>query len=255
MHIAAFVELACPRNFGDEPVIFYIYHLRYVDDPIQFFNNAFDSLQQNTTGTSLVVFNTGLHFNEETEFSDYIRVAVNDWVGIAKNRSDHFIFAYRETSAQHFNTPDGTHNAELLGGVKPKNLKFLHSYPSLAALRAGLLKNNNENDKIIAKHGPFLHENLDLELRCVPISPDRLYSNNWRNRIFLDFLTKADKSSQIQIIRFYNITRGRHDFHKGSFFPQDCTHYALVAPMLWLPVWDQMYKIFHNRMIALQRKP
>ena len=103
--------------------------------------------------------------------------------------------------------------------------------PTFAAQR-------NSNEKALLKA-------VDESYSCVPVrSHKQLESQNWRGALLQEVLDELRLRDSIPVIPFFNLTAARHDLHSRA--QKDCSHYC-QAPLLWLPVWDNLVRIYKER--------
>lgn len=125
---------------------------------------------------------------------------------------------------------------------------FLIQYLDSSRPLNDLLEENNIkvviNDKEFYLYHPQNYPETDF-YGCKPIDNlEALYEQDILNRIAVKEI--EDSKLKIGIIYFHNITAGRWDLHQSSYGVYgDCTHFC-NTPLLWQPVWNQIYRLYNE---------
>ena len=211
--------------------IFQVVHLNIIEDTEPSFKQ-FHQLVSNASlvkGKAVLIFNMGVHYNSEETYIKQANVALDHLKVVIQK--GHTVF-YRETSAQHFDTPNGMFQHYY--DKKNKGEKRVSSV-SLLAAKAGFIStkiNYSEYEVITPESYP------NLNFRCSAIATETLAdTQNWRNKIMATLMQEHQLSSLVYLIPFFRISAARYDFHVASY--GDCTHYCF-NPMLWLPSYHQI---------------
>lgn len=275
-------------------------------------------------GKAVIVFNIGLHYNNyfdqstartpkslrddykkwiEYVFSTDTGSQNNEAVGYAGSSSrspivNKTVLFYRETSAQHFKTPDGlytqamesnlndirkqsrdTRQADaitnlLVQGAAPftadtastTNSLRRHNgtVPMTTAVEVGEVSGSPGDEMTIARVEEIkaarrsaieaLLADPLYNYQCKPLdSINEARLNNWRNSVFHEEYQAFQEErageggetishrNRIHVLPFFKYTLPRFDLHSRYNDQVDCTHFCRT-PLLWLPVWDAMYK-------------
>ena len=223
----------------------------YKHDMISYFASSV-----NTTGKLLIIFNTGLFYNmplsQSNEYREKYKNEASEVIkSLAIHAKNHTIL-FRETSAQHFRSNTGLYYSGMQFGNADneireiqKNLtkiKNKHQNKLTDEIRDTTLDNQNDDDLSISSTSSdslknSLHEIMNDFYSCQPIQSKL---NNWRNDVLHEIVNELKVSHSVGIIPFFNITAPRYELH--TQFGYDCTHFC-KSPMLWLPMWEE---IFHH---------
>ena len=186
-----------------------------------------------TKDKAVYILNQGLHYNQETvlmksEFTEYFKYFLN----LTATYGDNQLIIFRETTAQHFSTGDGTFPSSHRGTPK-------HTYLSTP----DTLKNTADNvfhttgfaQRISNQIQIIDEEPTDFDI-CRPLNHTQILAQGWRNSVALNILREIDPENLIKVAKFYEISAARYDAHFDSM---DCTHWC-NNPMFWLPMWNNI---------------
>lgn len=232
-----------------------------IDQLLQFQTHLHEKKTFETVRGGIVfVINHGLHCNEPPSekgvtggYSDTINATMR-YLLESTRPEDTIIF--RETSAQHFNTPTGLFDPQI--SVFPSLESALSGKPnatpvafvSQVAVRSGVKAlygtvtdtSSTSRDEVVL---PALVDKT-FDYLCQPIANESMmHRQNWKNIAAKKVISQLDPNiTRIFIAPFFKETASRHDLHPRDL--GDCTHYC-SAPMLWAPLWHSIVHIYHRR--------
>jgi hypothetical protein len=212
--------------------------------------------KSNNNKRPVFIVNSGVHYNyhpfidsngrkDEWGIATYqlhLRSYLETWIRLVKTYN--YVVLFRETSAQHFPTVDGIYDVRLhrsdpsFSMTVPSKSEPEHEVPSVFNISSSLY--DDEKDQTIV----FQKEDI-----CMPLtSEEQLKINNWRNEVLYQILNELDPQQEyIQVIKFHRLSAARHDLRVKN----DCTHFC-NAPMVWLPLWQQIYDILKSKFSSPQ---
>ena len=193
-----------------------------------------------TKDKAVYIINQGLHYNQETEsmkseFTEYFSYFVN----LTATYGDNQLIIFRETTAQHFSTDDGTFPESYRSSPRYTYLSTpdtLNSTAEKVFHTTGFAQRISDHIQIIER------EPTDFDI-CRPLNHTQILAQGWRNSVALDILRRVDPQNLIQVVKFYEISAARHDAH---FDTMDCTHWC-NNPMFWLPLWNNINHVFKKK--------
>jgi len=205
-------------------------------------------------GDIVYIVNYGLHFNSgdrDTKDGAYQSIVTLFLRFLFQNSRPNDTLIYRETTAQHFNSPSGIYD--------PSAKEFPYYKPiDEKKTRRSILQQGFEKSGLKARvygYSPFADPNevvlhpedvdADVEYHCSPIKNESAMGRqNWKNHAASKVIQQLDpNSTRIHILPFYKITASRHDLHPQD--NADCTHFC-SSPMLYLPLWESLSHIYHR---------
>lgn len=204
----------------------------------------------NTHGKLTVVVNMGLHYHAHLH-EHAVENYETDMLVLLENMKEYVmnghIFLFRETSAQHFATIDGSYKGRFLPEFRNDSVRIVKKakyFPSQYHYLADQLFYIPDA------------ENHRFSFDCVPLSSEKAWkSQNWKNEVIEKVITNFNKDLKetisksptkiypVELIRWFNATAGRPDYH--SSHQDDCTHYC-HGPMIFAPLWESFGRILES---------
>ena len=186
------------------------------------------------------ILNQGLHYNQETdsmksEFTEYFRYFLN----LTATYGDNQLNIFRETTAQHFSTDDGTFSASYRSS--PSHT-YLSTPDTLNSTAANVFHTTGFAQRISNQIQMITKEPTDFDI-CRPLNRTQILAQGWRNSVALDILSRVDPQNLIKVVKFYEISAARFDAH---FDTMDCTHWC-NNPMFWLPMWNNINLVLKKK--------
>lgn len=191
-----------------------------------------EKMYQNVLGeimhtTDVLVFNFGLHYT--LEMRDTFDEKMGRFFDILRhyNHGNFTLLAYRESTAQHFDSPDGDYYYQ-------RNPNTTQCLPIRGGPNVGwrepIVKERatNAGFRVIRIDGP--------SIMALP----REHPQN--------IMTPAPP--EMVVLPFFNFTVPHHDLHPieaGRNGEPDCTHFC-STPYLWLPVWRSLRLALERRL-------
>lgn len=210
-------------------------------------------------GSIVIIFNVGIHYNAyqsqdilhltkvyQKTFA-YFLLFANHSISHPQNNNNNnqhnnqhklnqHLIIFRETSAQHFTTLDGSYQPTLHVPYYQMT-KDNHGNHQIEMMTKRIYHQEIPSNQLIEYH------NIPNFSRCSPIHHEIHYeTQNWRNQLAKKILHEMDSKKLIKIAMFYRLTAARHDIH---FQGGDCTHYC-HGPLLWLPLWNQIDHLINH---------
>ena len=236
-------------------------------------------------GRIFFVVNIGLHYRLEDFYRESLRWLFKYFSSPlfssffdGRNEAKGSIIVFRETSAQHFRSANGafpwndsTYNysfpAHLMNEIQGKFsyaqftyliisefLRIFFTTGNLSRIGGnsvdiGAVQRGESTLPTLAAQRDSKEETLvravDESYSCVPVKSLRqLESQNWRGAVLQEVLDELRLGDSFPVIPFFNLTAARHDLHSRA--KKDCTHFC-QSPLLWLPVWDSLVRIYKER--------
>lgn len=162
-------------------------------------------------GTDILFFNFGLHWPFTSARKEYQYLMFTAMTALKQHAVRKIsLFAFRETTAQHFDTPLGEWPAVSMPIYKCTPLNETKKQDPLLAWR------NHDILDAVNKSG-FTFVSVDPSGK-IPMPP---------------LLLQSDKD-EIAMLPFTEFTSDFHDLH-----PNECTHYC-STPHLWIPLWRSL---------------
>lgn len=230
---------------GSDVPFFQFFYLDYTGSKDrESFHPKYSSLITNITalktvrGRILFIVNVGLHCQSPAEYDK----ALADCLPFFASLTAQHKVLFRETSAQHFSTStggyyEGSDTSLDFSELMRIQALFAENLPPHVQLAQNIFHGRVNNSMMTSNLTEAFAQLLgNTQRRCVPIrSYSLLEEQNWRNRA----MRRRIAQTPIEVIPFFNLTAARHDLH--VHVAGDCTHFC-AGPMLWLPVWDAIYK-------------
>jgi hypothetical protein len=161
-------------------------------------------------GTDILFFNFGLHW-QHTNRKVYQSLMFTAMVALKQHAvRDISLFAYRETTAQHFDTPLGEW---------PAISKPSHNFTPLTETK--------RRDPLFGWRKRDILDAVNKSgFTFVPVDPS--------GKIPMPPLLLHSDKDEIAMLPFTEFTSDFHDLH-----PNECTHYC-STPHLWIPLWRSL---------------
>jgi len=161
--------------------------------------------------SDIFVFDHGVHYNERERnlFADTMASILLTASSHAEIRSKLKVFAWRQTTAQHFNSTGGHY----VTGIQEKGCQPMYS--GFEGFRTQAIRNQLEQK---------------TNLTWTEIRKTEHEISSWMDA------SSYSSPTELIMLPFRDYTRHLHDLHPSR---GDCTHYC-HTPYLWLPVWRSL---------------
>ena len=169
------------------------------------------------------------------EFTEYFRYFLN----LTATYGDNQLSIFRETTAQHFGTDDGTFPESYRSS--PRHT-YLSTPDTLNSTAANVFHTTGFAQRISNQIQMITKEPTDFDI-CRPLNRTQILAQGWRNSVALDILSRVDPQNLIKVVKFYEISAARFDAHFGTM---DCTHWC-NNPMFWLPMWNNINLVLKKK--------